>query len=501
MAKPPDDKVEDAEILVDEDDHLLPGGGDRVRPGDRSLENRTETISRDRKTRDRGKRSRLTRRFDGFVATFFKLLAFGIISGAILGVVAAIVMTQLAGPETSEQAATLAELQMETERLATLHQELRNAVEENALSLESLSAEETGVNPAAIDARLSALAGALETLQGNLGSVADEVGKHREQIAQVLETTDRANEAYLLEELNRIEAELSRTLQELAAHENNIPLHDGARTAPAARLDPSGPELAIGDETEEPTVTGEASVALRTVDRIDELAKQINVVRDAAEASAAGNLQQIDQVQASIQSVSASIEEVQDNLRSITLQIDALARNNEGIPSGARIVALLTLRSAVEQGRPFSHVLEAGALEASEIPGPLADHADTGVVSLRQLQDEFEEYASAAFWVPEETGDEDGMSTRARRFLSSLIQVRSLQPQEGDNIAAILSRATAAIREGDIEEALTELQALPDQTLRALDAWTGQARDRLAALDAVDALVDDWIRQMDRQIQ
>ena len=59
---------------------------------------------------------------------------------------------------------------------------------------------------------------------------------------------------------------------------------------------------------------------------------------------------------------------------------------------------------------------------------------------------------------------------RATNFLRAQTGARSLDPREGDDPDAILSRAEAAVSAGDLATALTEIAALPEpaQTAMAL---------------------------------
>ena len=63
-----------------------------------------------------------------------------------------------------------------------------------------------------------------------------------------------------------------------------------------------------------------------------------------------------------------------------------------------------------------------------------------------------------------------------------------MEPREGNDPDAVLSRAEAALREGRLTDALAELEALPEEGRAELSDWAGQAANRLAAVNAAQSL-------------
>ena len=91
--------------------------------------------------------------------------------------------------------------------------------------------------------------------------------------------------------------------------------------------------------------------------------------------------------------------------------------------------------------------------------------------------------------------------SRAASIDSALIMVKAsariptpglsppaLAPREGDSADAVLSRAEAALRAGDVGTALTELEALPEAGSAEMQVWIAPAQERVAAVDALAAL-------------
>ena len=74
---------------------------------------------------------------------------------------------------------------------------------------------------------------------------------------------------------------------------------------------------------------------------------------------------------------------------------------------------------------------------------------------------------------------------RVTAFLQSQVGGRSLEPREGDDPDAILSRAEADVQAGDISAALRELDNLPSAAQAVMAPWVEDANARLSATDAM----------------
>ena len=154
--------------------------------------------------------------------------------------------------------------------------------------------------------------------------------------------------------------------------------------------------------------------------------------------------------------------------------------------AAAHDAALISLQEAVKNGQPWQDAL--AALGENEVPSALAAHAATGVPSVVALAESFPEAARVAL---EASLRADGAGTFGDRALSLLrigTGARSLTPQEGSDPDAILSRAEAAVKTGDLAAALTELQGLPPEGQSAMAPWIAQAQGRIDAEAALAAL-------------
>jgi hypothetical protein len=72
--------------------------------------------------------------------------------------------------------------------------------------------------------------------------------------------------------------------------------------------------------------------------------------------------------------------------------------------------------------------------------------------------------------------------------LRAQLGVRSLEPREGDDTDAILSRAEAALAGGRLGDALAEIETLPEAARAATSDWAARATARHDALAAAEEL-------------
>ena len=152
--------------------------------------------------------------------------------------------------------------------------------------------------------------------------------------------------------------------------------------------------------------------------------------------------------------------------------------------------ALARVMTAVDSGEAYSPALaDLEEVAPIEVPEPLRAAAEEGVPRLSDLQSSYPDAARAALAaVRAETPESEvqGVSGFLRRTLSA----RSVTPREGDDADAILSRAEAAVRTGDLTTALVELELLPEAGRGAMDEWLQAATARKDAQDAARALSD-----------
>lgn len=162
-------------------------------------------------------------------------------------------------------------------------------------------------------------------------------------------------------------------------------------------------------------------------------------------------------------------------------EVDAARAETSQLVAETRArIALGQMRAALDSGAPFAAQLP----DLGEVPAALADHAATGLPTLPTLRATFPDAARLAL---EASLNADMGATWAERigsFLKAQTGARSLEPREGGDPDAVLSRAEAALAAGDLTTALTELDALPDAGRTAIADWRQGADARAAGLAA-----------------
>ena len=148
--------------------------------------------------------------------------------------------------------------------------------------------------------------------------------------------------------------------------------------------------------------------------------------------------------------------------------------------------ALGQIRAALDSGAPFAAALV--PLATVTLPDILIATAETGVPTLQTLQAGFPDAARAVLEAATQADPGASWTQRIGAFLMTQTGARSLTPRDGSDPDAVLSRAEAALRSGDLTATISELNGLPDTGLAAMAPWLALAHQRLAAQDAVAAL-------------
>ena len=297
-------------------------------------------------------------------------------------------------------------------------------------------------------------------------------------------------EAYLPASMQRGESDLAEIEALVASQTSTLAETAQAQAARIAALeerpDPADPGAALSALTDRLAML-EAQIAeiegrpvQAETGQSETAAADIDALRQSLAAQEAGLAEQ----QAALEAQRAEIAELSDRTDAAA---DAARSEAESILARA---ALTRVVSAVETGDTFTPAL--GDLEeitALEIPEALRQAAAEGVPTLNTLQAEFpdaarEGLAAARAAVPE--SEVEGFGGFLRRQLGA----RSLTPREGSDPDAVLSRAEAALRQGDLDVALEEMNALPDAAKTAMQAWLDAAMARQAAENAANALAD-----------
>jgi hypothetical protein len=160
------------------------------------------------------------------------------------------------------------------------------------------------------------------------------------------------------------------------------------------------------------------------------------------------------------------------------------AAATQAASSADSLTVLAEVGAALASGAPFEEPLDRLVALDKTLPiGQLLPHA-SGVPPMTELQRTFPEAARRALAADVEAQAGGGLGG----FLRAQLGMRSLSPQQGDGADAVLSRAEEALRSGDLDGALAELDALSGPAAQALADWRSQAEARAAAQAAYDDL-------------
>ncbi len=196
-----------------------------------------------------------------------------------------------------------------------------------------------------------------------------------------------------------------------------------------------------------------------------------------------------DQVAAQQAELAAVADQTAARLESTRAEAVAIEQNAvEAARAATAKASLARVQGALESGAPFGGLL--GELESAlgePAPAAIAAVAE-GTATLGSLQSDFPAAARQALSDARAEGVDGEETSGFGAFLRNQLDVRSVAPKEGDGVDAILSRAEGALREGRLNDALSEIGTLPEIARAAMSDWLAKAEARAAAIDAADTL-------------
>ncbi|MTH34277.1 hypothetical protein GL279_06630 [Paracoccus limosus] len=174
-------------------------------------------------------------------------------------------------------------------------------------------------------------------------------------------------------------------------------------------------------------------------------------------------------------------------VQTLAQQAEQLQQSTEAANRRAQAAAAASaLIAAIENGAPRDQAL--AELQASGVEVPAVLTAD--VPRIAELRSEFPAAARAGLKAARDSASGEGTMSALGNFLRVQTGARSVEPREGSDPDAVLSRANAAVESGDIAGALAEIGALPQPAQEAMAQWVGRAKtwtDANAALAALAA--------------
>ncbi len=267
-------------------------------------------------------------------------------------------------------------------------------------------------------------------------------------------------------------ADVTGIEQTQIALQDRVASLEGAEPASAAAPDLSGLEASI------------ASIADTVTELENRLADLENRPAPTAEPSGPSPeyAQELADLKASVEQQTGEIERLLANAMSVEEATANAARQAAVQGALTKITVALSTGSGYQDA-----VTELSDSGVSDVPAPIAETAADGVPTLQSLQNEFPDNARAALSSARAAGNDDG-TTGVTGFLRRQLGARSVEPREGTDPDAVLSRAEAAVRAGRIDDALQELDTLPPEAQEAMADWLTAARTRADAEAAVQDL-------------
>ncbi|GAB1361192.1 hypothetical protein MASR1M32_04280 [Rhodobacter sp.] len=262
-----------------------------------------------------------------------------------------------------------------------------------------------------------------------------------------------------------------------------------ALEARLARLESAPPAVSPDSLAALEQSVHETQAALTALQQAPGVGEDVSAAQIAALAQTVEQLKQqvaaLPATAGSTEGIKAAVDAAMDE-RAAQQEAEASATVEAAQKKVARIEAVQSLRAAAQSGAPYADLLPAlGDLPLDPV---LRDAAASGLVTRQALVDGFPDAARKALDASLRATGGEGMGDRLYTFLRIQTGARSLEPQEGSDPDAVLSRAEAAVQSGDVAGALDELAALPAEGQAEMKEWMAQAQGWLAADKALNDL-------------
>lgn len=245
--------------------------------------------------------------------------------------------------------------------------------------------------------------------------------------------------------------------------------------APATQMPVAeAPETATPETATPETATPETAVAAIDPDQLAQLRQRLDEQQARLDELAARPAFDPEAAQALQQQIEAAAAEAQSSLEATRAEAEALQQAaTDSTRRAEAVAAIAALQTALDAGVTPDQAR--AALEGAGLDTPEALQAE--VPSLTALQADFPEAARAALRASLQDSSASGEGNLLTNFLRAQTGARSVEPREGDDPDAILSRADADVQAGRIDAALTQMQALPEpaRTAPAMADWLSRA--------------------------
>ena len=326
-------------------------------------------------------------------------------------------------------------------------------------------------------------------------SATREAGKAAESNAASI----TANEATIAETQSRLDDTDAEAKAASAAAIKAISLAEAAQTIagePAASLKATVEKLASNLASVRAALVKSSRTAAAG-DPIDGLA--LAAAAETADAALAAAVAAEGKATAAASDLGGRLDAISAQLATLGEQVAALeakASKRGPVSLAEAFLALQDLRTGVASGKPFATLLgraQAALPDAAELnDAPWIGFANTGLPTEEALTDEMQGHALVIaqdkLKAKLNTG-EDSWLDRAVGGVVGRLKVRRVGAGvEGDDPASVAARAEAALQEGDIAQAIQEVETLEGEGAARFTGWLKKARATAAASNDLDAL-------------
>jgi hypothetical protein len=212
--------------------------------------------------------------------------------------------------------------------------------------------------------------------------------------------------------------------------------------------------------------------------KIQTLQGELAALKAKLGALAEAKLSDQPDVSSEITALDQRVAKLEDAMPGLTSAVDRSAATAK---SGALAIAFANLNDAASAGRPYAAELAAvqPLLPDAASLDDLATHASKGIPTLSELTQGFTDIAEAAAPPPQAGGSfVDSVIASAK----SAITIRRIDADAtGNEPDAVMARAENDLKQGELDDAVAEIDGLPPAVRDAFAGWLEKAHARLAA--------------------
>ncbi len=186
----------------------------------------------------------------------------------------------------------------------------------------------------------------------------------------------------------------------------------------------------------------------------------------------------------------AAITDAQQQLNSSQSQaVEAQQDADSKLRMAEATAALAQISNALKASKPFQKALgQLSGAAGITAPAVLTDIAAKGTPSMAALKRQLPALARIALRDDAAASSGDTALGLFSSFLKSQVGTRSLEPQSGDGLDAVLSRIEAAMDAGNTSDALIETAALSAPAQETMAGWITSLKQLNSATSAVQAI-------------